>query len=88
MRTPKQKYLEEEWEGWKYIWIKEYCPDNEFWDTTLHEAYKINGESIGWTESAVDPMAKPEVLRGLARMLEDDVIFEEQELEEYNRSVE
>lgn len=84
MDEKKLSYIAEDFEGWRYIWItREVAYGNV--DTFLHELYK-KGNKLMWTGQPVDPMADAEVLRSLAEMLENGIIFTEEELDEYNRS--
>lgn len=76
--TPKQKFLNKEWSGWTYIWI----------DGGIHELYKNHGdELLSWTASPVSPPPNKKMLEDLIKMVEDGLLFTEEELMEHNRSI-
>lgn len=86
----KLNYLKGIWDGWKYIWIK-----GDLGEICLHEVHQLThcdedektiySDGIAWTEKEVTPMARPEVLKTLATLLEDDIVFTEEELKKFNR---
>lgn len=75
--TPKQKFLNKEWSGWTYIWL----------DGGVHELYKSSGDTLSWTAKAVSPEPNKDMLEDLIQMLEDGLVFTEEDLMEHNRSI-
>lgn len=76
----KLKYLTEPWTGWRYMWI-----ETKDHGLSLHEAYKFS-LAISYTENPTDPMPNSKVIREIADMLDNDLIFTESEIDEFNRS--
>lgn len=72
--------------GWFYIFIRRQ--DDEGETISIHELYGHDGK-LSWTEDAVqldfdDLTFLKKVTKELAQMAEDELVFTEEELMEYN----
>lgn len=97
MEDKKKKWLSEEWNGWKYGWIKKYSPWEETDVLEVHEFYQnstgvrtisvtTNCTPPGSGESATQEKLIDD-LQGLANLLVDGIIFTMDELTEYNKTL-
>ena len=96
MTEEKHKWLSEEWNGWRYGWIKSWDENEEDYVLSIHEFYQGLSEEgkISWTQNVTPPdyvgaednkwMVR--ALRSLADDLENDIYFTERELNEYNKN--
>ena len=97
MNELKKKWLSEEWNGWRYGWIKSWDENEGEYVLSIHEFYQGISEDmrISWTQNitppdyvgAEDNEWMTRALRSLADDLENSIYFTERELNEYNESL-
>ena len=83
----KHLYLDSVWKGWRYIWV---CDPDFPEQAQLHEAYQCDPDYpklVSWTTEPASPMDDSEALQEILALLEDGVIFSEEELNEHNELI-